>query len=510
MALSASTLGGALVLALLSRIIYRLYFSPLAKFPGPKIAAITSWYCAYHDIIGGGQYVWVVERMHQKYGPVVRIMPNVLHVNDPSFVDILYAAQSPSQKRERGQTVLNFFQEHLSVLPTRDHDLHRRRRAILSRFFSQQRVRQLAPVIGSTLSDLFQRLERWGDGPFPMSVAYKAATKDVIQAYALGEGDKCLFKHDFNSAFFEVMAAGRLTHISAHFHWFTNLMSKLPPSVITKLSPHVLAFIRFVEGLGTKIEDIRARKASSESRTIFHEILESNTSKDEKATPRLIDEAMVLTIAGTDTTASTLSALTFHILNDVTIFNRLRAELETMMPDADESPDPVKLSTLPFLNALIEEALRLYPSATHRQDRVAPNDDLIFSHPDGEQVIIPAGTITGMTAPLLNRHPNWYEDAESFRPERYLDDPKLLRRHLTFSKGGRQCLGINLAYQELQMFIAGIFRKYKVFDKSLDQQDGPTLELFDTKVEDIKMHADYVSPGLRPGSYGVRVKVRNS
>ena len=219
---------------------------------------------------------------------------------------------------------------------------------------------------------------------------------------------------------------------------------------------------------------------------------------------------MVLTIAGTDTTASTLSALTFHVLNDVTIFNRLRTELETVMPDADQSPDPVKLSTLPFLNALIEEALRLYPSATHRQDRVAPNDVLIFSHPDGKQTIIPAGTIIGMTAPLLNRRPHWYEDAESFHPERYLDDPKLLRRHLTFSKGGRQCLGINLAYQELQMFVAGIFRKYRVFDMSALRQDGPTLELYDTTVEDIKMHADYVSPGLRPGSYGVRVKVRNS
>jgi hypothetical protein len=104
-----------------------------------KAIAITFWYCAYHDIIRGGQHVWEIERMHQGYGPVVRIMPDVLHVNNPSFVDILYA-QSPSQRRERGQTVLNMFTEHLSVLPTRDHDLHRRRRAILSRFFSQQGV----------------------------------------------------------------------------------------------------------------------------------------------------------------------------------------------------------------------------------------------------------------------------------------------------------------------------------------------------------------------------------
>jgi len=260
--------------------------------------------------------------------------------------------------------------------------------------------------------------------------------------------------------------------------------------------------------LGDQIKAIQAAKSSSRDRTIFHEILESDTSDAEKSTPRLIDEAMVLTIAGTDTTASTLSALTFHILNDQSIFDRLRAELEGAMPDLHQPLDPVTLSSLPFMNALIEEALRLYPSATHRQDRVAPSDDLIFTYPDGKQIVIPAGTIVGMNAPLLNRHPDWYSDPDEFRPERYLDDPRLLRRHLTFSKGGRQCLGINLAYQELQMFTAGIFRKYRVFDKTAQHQHGPTLELVETTIEDVRMYADFVTPGLRPGSIGVQVKVR--
>ena len=49
-------------------VLYRLYFSPLAKFPGPKIAALTGWYEIYYDLIRNGKYIFEVEKMHQKYG----------------------------------------------------------------------------------------------------------------------------------------------------------------------------------------------------------------------------------------------------------------------------------------------------------------------------------------------------------------------------------------------------------------------------------------------------------
>ena len=56
----------------LTTALYRLCYSPLAHFPGPKIAAATGWYEFYFDVIKRGQYVFEIERMHQKYGNTLR------------------------------------------------------------------------------------------------------------------------------------------------------------------------------------------------------------------------------------------------------------------------------------------------------------------------------------------------------------------------------------------------------------------------------------------------------
>ena len=61
---------GATVLYLVGLAIYRVYFHPLSRFPGPKIAAATGFYETYFDILSGpgGQYMWEIQRMHDKYG----------------------------------------------------------------------------------------------------------------------------------------------------------------------------------------------------------------------------------------------------------------------------------------------------------------------------------------------------------------------------------------------------------------------------------------------------------
>jgi hypothetical protein len=49
-------------------VVYRLLFHPLAGFPGPRLAAVTTWYEGYYDIVHQGKYIWQVEKMHKQYG----------------------------------------------------------------------------------------------------------------------------------------------------------------------------------------------------------------------------------------------------------------------------------------------------------------------------------------------------------------------------------------------------------------------------------------------------------
>ena len=186
--------------------------------------------------------------MHRKYGPIVRTRPDVLHVNDPNFIDKLYS-QSPKRRRERHRTILQTLHTPGSVLATQDHDIHRRRRFVLNPYFSKQNVRRLEPVINSTLADLLWRMDGWAKDSAPVNVnrAFRAATKDVIQGYCFGESEKCLHMEDCNAAFFDVMTPQRIIHLGTHVYWLAKIMASLPPSIMTALIPRVGVFIVFMK-----------------------------------------------------------------------------------------------------------------------------------------------------------------------------------------------------------------------------------------------------------------------
>jgi cytochrome P450 len=151
---------------------YRLYRSPIAKFPGPKLAAATFWYEFYYDIVLGGKYIWKIRDLHKQYGSVIRINPYELHVADPNFWDTMYTASTSKNRRNKWQWQVRGFGIDGSILGTAEHALHRSRRAALSSFFSMQNVRKLLPVVEERVGALARRLRACGEKGEIVSLEY--------------------------------------------------------------------------------------------------------------------------------------------------------------------------------------------------------------------------------------------------------------------------------------------------------------------------------------------------
>ena len=75
------------ILYLLGLYVYRMYFDPLSKIPGPKLAAATLWYEFYYDVYKEGRYTWKIWEMHNKYGKHA-IKPLIAERKDDTFNSI--------------------------------------------------------------------------------------------------------------------------------------------------------------------------------------------------------------------------------------------------------------------------------------------------------------------------------------------------------------------------------------------------------------------------------------
>ena len=237
--------------------------------------------------------------------------------------------------------------------------------------------------------------------------------------------------------------------------------------------------------------DGKTDTTQSENPTIFHELLDSDLPPEEKTLRRLVEESQTLVGAGQVTTAHNLTMTSYHLIANPEILDKLKAELEIAMPNLQELASLQQLEQLPYLNAVINEGFRMSYGVTHRLQRISPEEDLEF-----QGWTIPAGTPVGMTSIFMHDNPEKFPNPSEFRPERWLDSGDRLERYLVnFSKGSRQCLGLNLARAEIYSTLAAIFRRFD-------------FEFFETDRTDIDVYHDFLNPQAKQGTKGVRVIVK--
>jgi hypothetical protein len=111
-----------------------------------------------------------------------------------------------------------------------------------------------------------------------------------------------------------------------------------------------------------------------------------------------------------------------------------------------------------------------------------------------------------MTIMLLHHDERIFPDSKAFQPERWIKNPRLDKYLYSFGKGTRQCVGINLAYAELTLILAKIFRRYGSVG-CRHAGDVGVLELFETDERDVECVADMFVPKVWKGSKGVRIRI---
>jgi hypothetical protein len=179
----------AIVLYFISTTIYNLYLSPISKIPGPKLAAATWWYEYYYDVVNYGKFVFKVMGLHNEYGLIVRISPYEVHISDPDFYDTLYASSSTNRK-DRWSFYTNGLGLPVSTLGTVEYNLHRRRRAAMSSFFSKQKVAKLQPMVEERARKLVDRLAGLAvtGEMVPINFAFSAFTNGMVLVF-VGAGN---------------------------------------------------------------------------------------------------------------------------------------------------------------------------------------------------------------------------------------------------------------------------------------------------------------------------------
>lgn len=488
--------------------ITRLYLSPVASIPGPRLAVLTFWYEFYYDVVLGGQYTWKIADLHEQYGPIIRINPFEVHINDPDFYDEVYVAGG-KRKTDLWSWTVPMFGTPNSIIGTVEHDVHRRRRNAYANYFSKQSIYRYSNVIQAAVDKLCDKFSECQESQSKINLmhAYSAMTGDVVTEYCFPESYGLLDQPDFAPEYHDlwVSIAGN-SHVLKQFPWLFPLMLSFPEWFVERYLPDLAVTYKWrrqwhkqiqTTKAGSYANDAAGREKRGGRPSIFETLLNSDLPPFDKSVSRLVEDAQILVGAGSITTTFALTLGTYYIASDARILSKLMTELETAMPSASAKPLPLSdLEKLPYLTAIQLEILRLSYGISHRLQRVCPDRAIHY-----QERVLPPGTPISMSSVHIHDNAAIFPNPRTFTPERWLplesEGQRLQKYLVAFSRGSRQCLGMHLGSAEIVMGIAGVFRRW-----------GRQIQIVDTQWErDVRIQRDLFVPMTGSGSKGIFVQV---
>ena len=328
-------------------------------------------------------------------------------------------------------------------LLTTDGDFHHWHRRLLQPAFSRRRVDNYAdPIVRYTR----EMVERWQSGAETdiardmQALVFRLTIKMLIDIDVVNEGLE-----------FGEIIDGLLGRPIGILEGLLNLRIDLPITPYGKR-------MALKRKLDAYIYDLIERRlvAGSDVGDILSILLSARNKEGDQGMPpqQVRDELVALTAAGHETTTNSM-AWTFYLLSEhPAILKRVLDELETVLAGRD--PQAGDLPRLTYLDCVVKESMRLYPSAWTQGRQAVEAFDLDGYH-------FPAGVRVMFSQWVLHRLPDVWGDPEVFRPERW--DPMQGQKvpqwaYFPFGGGSRICLGMPLAQLQIRLVLATILQHY--------------------------------------------------
>jgi enediyne biosynthesis protein E7 len=316
---------------------------------------------------------------------------------------------------------------------TSDGELWRTQRYMMQPLFHRRVVTQFAAIIDAANERL---LERWlGQTAHGETINITDEMSDVTLDFIL----RAIFGADLDR--------------------LAQQMGENPFDFITKESARDLAFASKVYRLRRLVVEIIARRraASEESLDLIGMLVQARdkASGAPMGERELLDEVMTLIIAGHETAASGLNSVWYLLSQHPEVEAKLHHEIDA----AERQPTSLKFSeSLVYTRRIINEALRLYPPVwVMSRQSIGPDRLAGFD--------IPAGVELLLSPYLVHRHPKFWSEPDSFRPERVeptAEGGGSIFARIPFGAGARHCIGESMALYEMSMHVYRVARDFRL------------------------------------------------
>ncbi|CAG9981255.1 unnamed protein product [Clonostachys byssicola] len=431
---------------------YNYFFHPLAKYPGPKLAAISELWYARNWL--SKRWAFTLLDASKKYGDVIRIAPNELFFTSFEAFEEIYGHANHSKGREPFLKS-EFYDNPDEMSPLgaeRDPVRHRETRKMLAHSFSESALTQQVQFIMSHIDLFVKQIEKYGSHEEGIQVDewFNWLTFDIIGDLAFGESFHAVEQVKSNpavTALMNVLFTGSVVNIFRRMPYLWPLAPFMLP--ISKLQKERKLHQEFARELIVK----RIAKGNDRADFFGHLLGDEKTRPSEEF---LRTNASSLLIAGSETTATALSGMTYYLLERPECLHALQNEVRGAFQSGDEINE-TSTRDLVYADAVIKEALRIFIPLPINVPRVSPGA-MVEGH------YIPEGVIVSGHQYTLGHSQRYFADPEEFHPERWLPSTHMLysRRYaddnLDASKpfliGPRTCLGKNLAYLEMRIILS--------------------------------------------------------